>query len=298
MKYTKPPLTFSQQAELLIARGLKADKTELEAFISNVNYYRFSGYLFPYRSGVGDNYIPGTTLDQVRKIYYFDSELRLLTLSAIELIEIAILRTRMVEKFTLSCGAFCYTDIGNFDPKITVTGHQNLMDKIERNVDRSKEEFVNLHRAKYNSEAYLPFWKVAETCTFGLLSLVFRYLPHNVKVPIANQVNLHSRDLGSWLHSLTVVRNICAHHSRLWNRILPVKPSIPSLRHHPEFYNPNKIGNDSYFVVLAILEYLMKSINLSMSIKGDFLNLLSKYPSVPINKMGFPKNWRDYSIFR
>jgi abortive infection bacteriophage resistance protein len=69
MKYTKPPLSFDQQAELLIARGLVADKADLEVFLSNVNYYRFSGYLYPFRSKAGDNYLPGTTLELIRNIY-------------------------------------------------------------------------------------------------------------------------------------------------------------------------------------------------------------------------------------
>ena len=297
MKSTKPPLTFIQQAKLLASRGLVADRGDLEIFLSNVNYYRFSGYLYPFRSKVGDNYLPGTTLEQIRNIYNFDSELRLLTLSAIEIIEIALLRTRMVECFSITHGAFCYTDINCFGSRLSKFDHIEMLDNIERNVDRSTEEFVSLYRAKYTSEPHLPFWMVAETCTFGQLSKIFYYLPHKVKVTLAMQFDLHYRDLGSWLHALSVARNICAHHARLWNRRLPVKPSIPSIKYHPEFYSPVKVSNDSYFVILAMLEYLVKTIYPDKSIKNDFEKLFVKYPGVPINKMGFPKNWHECAVF-
>ena len=46
MEYAKPPLSLDQQAELLISRGLQADKAELLASLEHVNYYRASGYLF------------------------------------------------------------------------------------------------------------------------------------------------------------------------------------------------------------------------------------------------------------
>ena len=138
---------------------------------------------------------------------------------------------------------------------------------------------------------------VAESSTFGLLSIMFQFLPINVKVPIAKQFKLHSSDLISWMHSLSTIRNICAHHSRLWNRILPVKPKIPIKKHHPEFYSPAKINNDSYFVILAILKYLLDFISPEKTIRDNFINLLTKYPDVPTNKMGFPANWQDYQVF-
>ena len=68
-------------------------------------------------------------------------------------------------------------------------------------------------------------------------------------------------------------------------------------KYHPEFYSPVKLHNDSYFVILALLEYLVKTIYPDKSIKNDFDRLLLKYPGVPINKMGFPTNWQDCAVF-
>ncbi len=298
MNYTKPALRFECQANLLINRGLIADLNELTEFLTKINYYRFTGYLYPYRSSNNDNYCPGTEFELVKNIYYFDKDLRLLTLSAIETIDIAILRTQMVEKFTLSYGPFCYTEFRNYNNKLTPDIYNGILNIIDDNLSRSKETFVNAYRAKYTDETYLPFWMVTEASSTGLLSRIFQYLPINIGIQIAKQYNLHSRILESWLHSLSNVRNICAHHSRLWNRTIPVKPEMPSRKYHPEFYTPSRINNNKYFVIISILKYLLDLIQPNNSIVQDFNNLLLKYPNVPIVKMGFPNNWQDYSLFQ
>jgi len=298
MKYTKPPTTFHEQEKLLVSRGLSADMDKLEKFLNQVNYYRFTGYLFPFRSVNSENYVANTTFEQIKNIYDFDTELRLLTLSAIEIIEIAILRTQMVERFTLSCGAFCYSERKNFHSALPVLQHKEMMGRITGNISRSREEFVSLYRTKYKNEKYLPFWMVAESSTFGLLSMIFQFLPLKVKVPIAKQFKLHSSVLISWLHSLSTIRNICAHHSGLWNRILPVKPKIPIKKHHPDFYSPVTINNDSFFIILTILKHLLGVISPENSIRDNFVNLLAKHPDVPINKMGFPEDWQDCRVFK
>ena len=298
MHYTKPPLNFKQQAHLLVSRGLEANENELEKFLGQVNYFRFSGYLYPFRLRGSDNFQSGTTFNQVKEIYFFDKELRLFTLSFVETIEIALLRTIMVEKFTLAHGPFCYTDRNNFRETLSDAGHQDMLEKIQQNIDRSNEEFVDLYRNKYISETHFPFWMVSEALTFGQLSIIFHYLPYDVQVPIAKPFNLHSRDLSSWLHTLSTVRNMCAHHSRLWNRILPIKPAIPSRKYQPKFYLPNKIRNDSYFVILAIMKHLLAVIVPENTLIAEFTTLLKRYPNIPLNKMGFPNNWENFGVFQ
>lgn len=271
---------------------------ELEEFLSRVNYYRFTGYLYPFRSSKGEKYESNTKFRIIKNIYDFDTELRLLTLAAIEVIEIAILRTRLVKRFTETCGAFCYTKHKNFDPTMPTFIFDDLLKRIKENIERSNEEFVNLYKTKYSDEQYLPMWMVAEVSTFGLLSMIFQYLPKNIKVPIANQFNLHSRDLTSWLHCLSTVRNICAHHSRLWNRTLPVKPTIPSQKHHPEFYYPTRLKNDSFLVILVMMHYFLKRLVPEKNIVHAFDELLKRYNDVPIYKMGFSPNWHDHQVFQ
>jgi abortive infection bacteriophage resistance protein len=89
MNYDKPPLSFAAQADLLLKRGLIADRTLLIDRLKNVNYYRLSGYLYPYRLA-NDNYKPGTTFDKVWRHYTFDRQLRLIVIDAIERFEVSI----------------------------------------------------------------------------------------------------------------------------------------------------------------------------------------------------------------
>jgi len=296
-KYNKPPLNFIDQAKLLIQRGLIANESELSSFLSKVNYYRFTGYLYPFRQKNSDCFIKGTTFDSIHQIYLFDAKLRLFTFAAIEVIDIAILRTQMVEEFSIQKGPFCYTIHNNYKKGYQLRDHQKIMDRISENVARSREEFVINFQNKYKSEIHLPFWMIAELSTFGLLSKMFKNLPPSIQAPIAKKFKLHSRDLISWLHTLSTIRNICAHHSRLWNRALPVRPSIPIKKYHSEFYSPTIMNNQNYLVILAILKYLLDRIEPDNSLIIDFADLLEQFPEVPIFKMGFPPNWKKYPIF-
>lgn len=296
--YNKPPLNFNDQAKLLILRGLHANEYELTSFLSRVNYYRFSGYLYPFRQSGSDKFKSDTSFTAIRSIYNFDARLRFLTFSAIETIDIAILRTQMVEEFACQNGPFCYAKINNFRKDLPKSLHTDMLERINVFVERSNEEFVEQYKEKYTAEIYLPFWMIAEISSFGVLSWIFQNLPPNIQVPIAKKYNLHSRVLVDWLHTLSNIRNICAHHSRLWNRVLPIKPSIPIEKYHPEFYHPTKVDNDKYFIVLAVLSYLLKKITPETSLLQDFSNLLIQYPNIPIEMMGFPLNWCDYQVFK
>ena len=90
MIYAKPALTFEAQADLLAA-----NRDELIARLKAVNYYRLSGYLYPFRDLPNDTFRPGADLDTVWRRYNFDRRLRLILLDAIERIEVAV-RTRLV----------------------------------------------------------------------------------------------------------------------------------------------------------------------------------------------------------
>lgn len=296
MHYTKPPLDFSQQADLLISRGLQTTKTELINFLEKVNYYRITGYLYPFRDTNSDDFRRGTTLQKIKSIYTFDSKLRHLTFSAIEQIEICILRTQLVEEFTLHAGAFCYT-ISKLFTSFSTINHQNLLSNIDQSVKRSREEFVKTYQNKYISEPYLPFWMVAEIISMSQLSIIFNHSPNAVTIPIAKRYNLHSTILKNWLHVLTVIRNKAAHHSRLWNVRLAIKPRLPIQKHHPEFYSPYIINNSSYLPILAIMNYLLQIITPSNTLISDFKQLLGDHPEVSISNLGLPTNWEDSPLF-
>jgi abortive infection bacteriophage resistance protein len=161
MNYTKPALSFEQQAQRLIDRGLIVpDKASLVERLSVVNYYRLSAYWYTFKKVnpiTGDEtFAPHTTFEIIWRRYTFDSQLRLLVRDALEHVEIAILRTRLVEHFTLLHGPFGYCDPHNFDPKFAPAEYSRLLRELDEAVDRSKEDFVQRFQKKYTGEPRLP----------------------------------------------------------------------------------------------------------------------------------------------
>jgi abortive infection bacteriophage resistance protein len=112
MKYAKTALSFEDQADRLLARGLIAGKPELVERLKAVSYYRLSGYLYPFRQLPGENFAPGTNLCEVWERYNFDRRLRIILLDAIERIEVA-LRTRLVYHFVRAHGPVGHLDERN-----------------------------------------------------------------------------------------------------------------------------------------------------------------------------------------
>jgi len=297
MKYSKPPLTFPDQADLLIKRGLIADRNELIHRLESVSYYRLSAYWYTFRKKDSDDLKEGTTLDTVWERYVFDRQLRLLVMDAIERVEIA-LRTQLVNRHSLRFGALGYLD-RNTLPGMSVDDHRFFLETIRNEARKSKEDFVVHYFGKYTSETDLPLWMACELMTFGTMLTLFRHVDKSIKSSIAAEYGIADVVLESWLLSLNFVRNICAHHARLWNRGLGNKqPSIPRLNKHPEWHTPVAVPSDCIFGVMTVLYYMLRKVA-PMSLWKDRLEkLLAGYPRIPLRFMGFPDKWKDCSIWQ
>ncbi|MBL8080466.1 MAG: Abi family protein [Anaerolineales bacterium] len=302
MHYTKPALTFEEQAQLLLKRGLVADKNLLVERLSLVNYYRLSAYWYNFKridivTGV-ESFAPNTTFDMIWGRYSFDRELRRFIVEALEHVEVAVLRTCLVEQFTLAHGPFGYVTLANFNPRFSSTDHARLLSELTETINRSKEEFIGRFSGKYTREAHLPLWMATEVMTFGQLFTMFRNLDRGDLQVIARRFNLYPPVMVSWLHTLLFIRNICAHHARLWNRDISIRPQIPARKHSPEWHSPVKFNNTRVFAVLGLLCYLMKYLEPSYDFLARLEGLLLAYPEIPIREMGFPSNWKDSSIWK
>jgi abortive infection bacteriophage resistance protein len=303
MKYTKPALSFADQAQRLIDRGLIVDsKDDLVQCLRQVNYYRLSAYWYPFKtinSFTGsEQFASHTTFKMIWRRYIFDRELRLLIMDAIEHIEVAILRTRMVEQFTLLHGPFGYCEIANFNPRFDKKEHVRLIYEIDDAVGHSKEEFVFRFRSKYTSETHLPMWMASEVMSFGQLYTIFKNLQRSEQQSIARQFNLYPPVLDSWLHTLNFIRNVCAHHSRLWNREIPIRPVLPDERHRPEWHRPVRFENDRVFAILTLISYLLARIDPQNDWQNRLIKLLTDYSDVPKRSMGFPDKWQDSPLWK
>ena len=295
MKFTKPPLTYEQQADLLLSRGLVAAKPDLIERLRSVSYYRLCAYWFPFKRP-DNSFEPGTTFDAVWRRYTFDRQLRLIVMDAIERVEITI-RTSLAYQLTHRYGPFAHLDIKSF-PGIAGTEYKRLTDDLHENAQRSREAFVEHFKKTYDEFPDLPLWAAVETMTFGQMLTMFRNCGKHVQRDIASLFKIPGTVLSSWLFTLNYIRNLCAHHSRLWNRELAIKPLIPHARHGARWHTPESVSNDRIFVVLTLLRYLLSQIAHQSQWRERLYSLFDRYAEIPIANMGIPGDWRDHPLWK
>ena len=296
MLYQKPALTVQQQIAQLQARGLVIDDlAEATHFLSQVSYYRLSGYWWSLQSDkVNHHFKPGARFRQALNLYLFDRELRLLVFDVIERLEIGF-RTRMIYELSLAHGAWWFEDVSLFaNSQLFV---ENLS-KIKQEVSRSKEIFVRNHLSRYHLDArFPPAWKTLEIVSFGQLSKIYKNLDHRrapVKDQIANNLRVANHTyLQSWLQSISDIRNTCAHHSRLWNRHFPAVPKLLSKPPLPWIVDvPPRPEHNTLYVALCCMKYLLNTISPGSQFGQRLEDFLTKYPTVDNRAMGFTDNWR------
>ncbi len=297
MIYDKPALTLDQQADQFIRRGMQGDRELMKARLAAVNYYRLSGYWYPFRRA-DDTFRPDTTFETVWQRYAFDRRLRLLVMDAIERVEIAV-RSQLAYHHAHAHGAFGYTDDPTALPKLTGDQRVDFVRHARKETDRSHERFVEHFHTKYgDSHDDLPVWMATEIMSFGTVLTFYRGASHQVKQDVASAFGMPEAVFDSWLLTLNTARNICAHHGRLWNRENGVKPIIPRIDVYPDWHTPVKVENRRVFAVLTICRLCLGRIAPQSGWPTRLRALLDEFPAIPRPDMGFPANWADCPIWK
>jgi len=301
--YNKTPLSFQDQVSLLKQRDLVVDnEPKAIDYLQEISYYRLSAYFLPYQK-TKDKFNPNTNFKQIIETYSFDRELRLLVFDCIERIEVAI-RTQMVYCMSMHYNDSHWQDnqnlfitpyynkIGNLvDP---YSDFQSIISKAK--TARTPEVFIKHYIDHYNKPSNPPSWMCLELLTMGELSHLFRGLKNNSdKKRIANFFDVHPTVFESWLHTLTYVRNICAHHSRLWNRDLAIEPE-KLLKPVGNWVSKPFENNKRMFYFICVLKYLITRANPGNSLKDKLQNLFKKYPTVPIQYIGIPSDGKGNAL--
>lgn len=303
MKYDKPSLTFEQQADLLIRRGMVGDRALIIERLTTVGYYRLSAYWYPFRRPDPadprfplDDLKPDTSFDEVWCRYAFDRRLRLVVMDAIERIEVA-LRALLATHHSQRYGLFAYANDARSLPSIDSGKFAKYREDIIKEQARSKDPFVKHFNAKYgDSHSVLPLWMAAEVMAFGTLLTFHRGCDPAIRAAIAKPFGVHENVFASWLLALNTVRNICAHHSRLWNRDLGNKPKIPEKI--TDWHSPVKVSNDRVFGILTICKWSLDRVAPQSRWADRMRALLDASPTIPLVSMGFPANWRESPIWK
>ena len=301
MEYGKQALSFEAQADRLLQRGLQADRQELIGRLRAVSYYRLSGYLHPFREKdatgtMTDRFCQGTNLRTVWDRYCFDRRLRVLTLDGIERIEVSI-RTKLIYHFSHAYGPFGYCDDAKL-PKLKIAEYLEWRMALQEETTRSKEIFKKHFFDKYGDHhRNLPLWMVAELMTMGSLLTFFKGVEPDIKRRVAAEYGLADEVALSWLRSLNAARNICAHHSRFWNRTLGYPPLLPASGKHPEWHGELKLRTDRSGIILMICRHLLRLISSTSRWDERVEALFAEYPNVPVTLMGLPDGWRNHPIW-
>lgn len=297
MNYEKIPLSIDDQINKLEERGLKIDKNIAKNYLSNISYYRLRAYTYPFQDNSDENhpFIKEISFNDIVDLYVFDRRLRLLLLNAIEKIEIAF-RTKIIHSYSIATNnSHWHLDENIFRNKASYNSH--IID-LNKEVGRSKEVFIEHYREKYRYPEMPPCWMSLEVSSLGLLSKIFQNLnkidigDSTVKDNVCKEFGLVKIDiLENWMFCLSNLRNICAHHGRVWNRRLP-SVKIPS---NPLFvYVENtKFHNNKLYALLTCMQYLLNLISPKSSFRQDLLNLIESNKIVNLKDMGFPDGWLE-----
>lgn len=295
----KPARNIADQIQLLKDRGmLFRDEALALHFLKNISYYRLKGYWWDMQQDrITHTFTPNTYFESVVERYNFDRHLRLILFDAVERIEIA-LRTKMIYHLSISYGATWYLDSNLF---VEQNKHVEHINHLQREFGYSQEIFIKDHKRKHpntNAEA----WKIMEIASMGTLSKFYKNINHQLpeKSLIAKEMglNLHS-ELSSWLEAIVYVRNIIAHHSRLWSRNM-VKRPIDSINNPIGIWFDNNllpVQRKKPFLIISSMVYMCNKVTPNHQIKDKILTLIDNNPEVSIYKLGFLNNWRSEPLW-
>jgi abortive infection bacteriophage resistance protein len=298
MKFTKPAISIDDQIALLRRRGMVIDdEPRARHYLKHISYYRLRAYWLPFEVPAGDGdhaFHAGTKFDDVLNLYVFDRQLRLLVLDAIERVEVA-LRGQWAHHMAMTYGPHGYLDTTHHQ---SVANHAKGMQELAKEIKRSNDTFVNHYRRKYSDPDLPPIWMAAEIISFGQLSMWFDNLKlRQDRQAIAKPFGLDEKALGSIAHHISYIRNICAHHGRLWNKQFTVTMKVPKypakLPVAMRGANERQLHN-----TLVMLDYLLSVIAPDTEWRARLVALINGCPLADPARMGFPEGWRDRPAWR
>lgn len=321
--YNRPWKSFADQLALLEMRGMAVnDKTSALAWLQRVGYYRLSAYSYPLRvfrleqdatglirSVRTDNFVPETTFDDAVALYLFDRKLRVLLVDALGRIEVSL---RVEVAYQLGkVNAFAHLHEDSFHPSFRnkrdrrtgQTAFQSWQQRHRGLVDRSKEDFVKHYREKYGPD--LPIWVAIEVWDFGAISQLLAMMKVSDQTAIAAHYGEADwQAFTGWVRAISYLRNLVAHHSRVWNRNMVIYPKPPS----PTCTWPAwaKVFEDKQelltkpFIQLALVRHLVDVICPGSSWPKRMATHLDAFPQqtskrkLSVVDMGVPEGWKAW----
>lgn len=299
MKFIKPAIDLNAQIALLRERGLTiSDEARARHYLRFIGYYRLAGYALPfqvdYNADGQHRFLDGVCFNDILDLYVFDRKLRLLVMDAVERIEVAF-RSQFSQTMSELHGPHWFMNPSHFQPRYD---HADFIDRIKKEIGHDdkkaamRQTFIKHYYDKYGDPELPPAWMVFEVLSFGTVSLAYKNLARQKQRPVAKAFELPSEVLSSWLHAISYVRNVAAHHQRLWNRVYTIKPMQAN-----QYADELREGTRFYAQAVAI-EVLLKTISPDTQWCQKLATLFSEHPKVQIGRLGFPADWLQRELWR
>ncbi len=296
MNANKPPKTYLEQLEILKNRGMDVkDEGKAIHILEHHNYYRLSAYRFPFvEKSNPDRYLPGTTFEDLWSLYCFDRGLRQLVNEACKRVEISV-RARWAYVLGHAYRPQAYKDPANFRDHPL---HTRQLATLDEELNRSDEVFVTHYRNKYGMNRP-PIWAACEVMSFGLLSRFYTNIRRDRdKKQIAQTYQLSIDSLKSLLEHTVYLRNLCAHHSRLWNRRFTVTVALPTSRPPALIPNFSPTQDRRLYNSLVLLIHMLQIIEPDSHWPLRLMDHIRRLDPKLIPNMGFPTDWQLLPIWQ
>lgn len=289
--YDKPASTIEEQVEIYEKRGLKVpDFDRASHYLKYIGYFRLTQYAGVFyetnNGGPEPAFRENTSFDDVLDLYIFDRKLRLLVMDAIERIEVAS-RTSISNTLSLQYGPHWLIEADVCKSRVD---QAEIITKVARDIQlrsnngNRRHELINEYFRDFSGPEMPPSWILMESLSFGTVSKLYKSLTLDLQKSISREFGLNQKTFGSWLHSISYLRNLCAHHSRIWNRRFTIKPvGGPLSDELPRL--------DTFFTQASILQALMRQITNDSTWATRVKELFAEHPNIGLSEMGFPEGW-------
>lgn len=278
---------------------LVPDLSLAEKAIEQIGYYRLRGYASHFIDIKTGKFLSGTSFDRVLQLYYFNCELSSLIFAMSSKIEVT-LRARLCASLLPLGDPLIYLDPSIFrDKAIYWKNFSTLCSEI----NRSDEVFIK-HNLE-NHDGQIPIWAAVEVMSFGNLSKFISNLVPGPNTPFYRLAMCYKYNspkgksvvpsldmISSWMHSIVILRNMCAHNSRIYNRSMNKKPVI--LAGDQQTPPPRYYG---LYQMLLSMKYLRPSKDEWNTFVDEFDALLNKYStSIEQSKLHLPTDWKNHLL--
>lgn len=285
----KKQTSYNEQLNLLKSKGIIVHNNSLaHAFFERVSYYRFSGYLLPFKNNSQDLPYKNISFEEIGQLYDFDSKLRSILFNAIGEIEI-YLRTQFSIYHLQKYGPEGYLNKDNFNKN---HNHELFISHI----DRCMKDKLNNHTDKNdsaNGTAHYPLYVCIEFFTLGTLSYFYRGMKNHDKAFIAKKLyDINYQALDSWLRCLNTLRNQCAHHSRLYYWTFPYIPMMPR---NEKYIPTRRLFAQLYMIKLMYPDHQ----KWDDEVLKPLIKLIKEYKPYISNKhLDFPYRWKSMLTYK